>query len=72
MGIDPMLYEKYSGRKGDPQSRLGSALAKDAKAKSARDEMPKGVSGGLKTAAKPGIWAQVFFFWKDRSRYKGD
>ncbi len=72
MGIDPMLYEKYSGRKGDPQARLGSALAKNAKAQSGRDEMPKGVAGGFKVSAMPGIWGQIFFWWKDRTRSKGE
>lgn len=27
MGIDPRMYEKYSGRSGDPYKRLGEALA---------------------------------------------
>lgn len=27
MVIDPMLYEKVSGRKGDPYERMGAALA---------------------------------------------
>jgi hypothetical protein len=31
MGIDPRLYEKLSGRSGDPYKRLGEALAQDAK-----------------------------------------
>jgi hypothetical protein len=30
MGIDPRLYEKLSGRSGDPYKRLGEALAQDA------------------------------------------
>ncbi len=72
MAIDPRLYEKYSGRSGDPYKRLGEVLAKDAKAKSERDEMPKGVSGGFKTMRAPGIWSQIFFWWKDRTRSKGD
>ncbi len=29
MGIDPMLYQKYSGGSGDPHARLGEALAKN-------------------------------------------
>jgi hypothetical protein len=33
MAIDPMLYEKLSGRKGDPYSRMGEALAKSDKRK---------------------------------------
>jgi hypothetical protein len=71
MTIDPRIYEKYSGRKGDPQMRLGNALAKNAKAKSERDEMPKGVEGGLRTIRTPGIFAQIFFWWKNRSRSRG-
>ncbi len=27
MAIDPMTYKKYSGRTGDPYSRMGAALA---------------------------------------------
>jgi hypothetical protein len=70
MAIDPMMYEKFSGRKGDPTTRLGEALAKHAKAKQERDELPKGVSGGMKTIAKPGFFAQLFYWWKDRQRSK--
>ena len=36
MAIDPMLYEKVSGRSGDPYSRLGAALAGADAAKSKR------------------------------------
>lgn len=70
VAIDPMLYEKLSGRKGDPYSRLGAALAKNAKAKAQREEMPKGMSGGLRTSMWPGLWANVFFWLKDKSREK--
>lgn len=70
MAIDPMLYQKLSGRKGDPYTRLGEALAKNAKAKSQRDEMPKGVSGGFRTSMWPGIWANIFFWIKDKNREK--
>lgn len=72
MAIDPKLYEKYSGRKGDPMTRLGQVLAKDAKVKADRDEMPKGVRGGFGVTRLPGIWGQLFFWWKDRSRAKGE
>ena len=71
MTIDPMLYEKLSGRKGDPYTRLGQVLAKDAKAKQDRDAMPKGVSGGFRTMRHPGIFAQLWFWIKNRSRSKG-
>lgn len=30
MAIDPDMYEKYSGRSGDPYKRLGEALAQGA------------------------------------------
>lgn len=30
MAIDPRLYEKYSGRSGDPYKRLGEALSRSA------------------------------------------
>lgn len=30
MAIDPKLYEKYSGRSGDPYKRLGEALSQGA------------------------------------------
>jgi hypothetical protein len=36
MAIDPMLYEKISGRKGDPYARMGEALAGSDAAKSRR------------------------------------
>ena len=72
MAIDPRLYEKYSGRKGDPMTRLGQALAKESKAKSDRAEMPKGFSGGFRTMRSPGIWAQIYYWFKDRARSKGE
>lgn len=70
MAIDPMLYQKLSGRKGDPYTRLGEALAKDAKHKQERDALPKGVAGGLRIIRMPGIFANLFFFWKSRGRDK--
>ncbi len=72
MGIDPMLYEKYSGKKGDPQTRLGQALARDAKAKQRRDELPKGLAGGFRIMAFPGYIAQIFFAFKAFRRSKHD
>jgi len=47
MAIDPMLYEKVSGRKGDPYSRLGEALAQNDAAK-ARRTAQKDVPGGTR------------------------
>ena len=67
MTIDPRIYEKYSGRTGDPQARLGAALAKNAKAQAQRDQMPKGVSGGLRMMRTPGIFSQI---WFSRPAYK--
>lgn len=34
MAIDPRMYERYSGRKGDPRDRLGAALAKSSERQS--------------------------------------
>lgn len=31
MAIDPRMYEKYSGRSGDPYKRLGEALSQNVK-----------------------------------------
>lgn len=72
MTIDPTIYRKYSGRSGDPYTRLGEALAKDAKAKQQRDAMPKGVSGGLRVSLLPGSFANLFFWFKNRERERGD
>jgi hypothetical protein len=69
--IDPRLYEKYSGRKGDPYTRLGQALAQNAKAQQERDAMPKGVMGGMRVNRLPGIWANLFFWLKNRERERG-
>jgi hypothetical protein len=72
MAIDPMLYQKLSGRSGDPYTRMGEALAKNAKHKQELDEMPKGVAGGFRTMRMPGMWAQFFLFFKNWRRSKGD
>lgn len=72
MGIDPMLYQKYSGRSGDPHTRLGEALAKNEKRKSRRDGMAKGVAGGVKVSMMPGSWWNVFYFWKWFSHSRRD
>jgi hypothetical protein len=68
MVIDPRLYEKLSGRKGDPYDRLGAALASDVKKKQERDAMPKGVAGGLKVTSMPGIWANLLLALKLKRR----
>ena len=72
MTIDPSLYEKYSGRKGDPYTRMGEALAKNAKHKQERDALPKGVSGGFRIMMLPHWLGNLFFFWRanDKSRFK--
>lgn len=64
MVIDPRLYEKVSGRSADPTRRLGEVLAKNAKAQSQRDELPKGVSGGFRMMRMPGSWAQSWLVWR--------
>lgn len=69
MTIDPRIYERYSGRKGDPQMRLGAALARDAKAKARRDEMPRGAES-FRTVRMLGIFGQIYWWWKERSRQK--
>jgi hypothetical protein len=71
MAIDLRDYQKYSGRTGDPYTRLGEALAKDAKAKQSRDAMPKGAKGGMRVNALPGIWGNIFFWWKNKRREQG-
>jgi hypothetical protein len=45
MAIDRRLYEKYSGRTGDPHARLGEALAKsNAERSAARDRLDRSFS----------------------------
>lgn len=70
MAIDPRIYTKYSGRSGDPHTRLGEALASNVKAQHGRDEMPKGIAGGLRTTAMPGMFAQLFNIIKNWRRPK--
>jgi hypothetical protein len=73
MAIDPRLYEKYSGRSGDPYKRLGEALARDAKIKQDRDSMPKGARGGMVRGFFGPWWLNMLFFWmKDKSREKAE
>lgn len=54
MAIDPMLYEKVSGRKGDPYSRMGEALAgaDSAKAASRASKEESYMEGSMKARAK--------------------
>ena len=40
MVIDPRLYQKLSGRSGDPYEKLGQALASQAARESARNQTP--------------------------------
>lgn len=70
MAIDPMMYQKLSGRKGDPYTRMGEALAKNAKHKQERDALPKGVSGGFRITMMPGTWLNWLFFFKSKGRDK--
>ncbi len=72
MAIDPRLYEKYSGRSGDPYKRLGEALAKNSKAQSNRDAMPKGVTGGLNIVKLPGVFLNLWFWIRNRRRERDD
>ena len=73
MAIDPRLYEKYSGRSGDPTRRLGEVLARDAKIKQDRAAMPKGMRGGITRGFWAPWWLNALFFWaKDRARDKGE
>jgi hypothetical protein len=70
MAIDPMMYQRLSGRKGDPYTRMGEALAKNAEHKQERDALPKGVSGGLKVTLMPGTWLNIFYWFKSKDRTK--
>jgi hypothetical protein len=70
MAIDPRMYEKYSGRKGDPTTRMGAALAQNDKTQHDRDEMPQGAAGGMRTMAGPGWIMQIFYAIKDKLRTK--
>ncbi len=47
MAIDPMMYERLSGKKGDPLDRLGAVSAQSDARQHQRDGAAKGVSGGL-------------------------
>lgn len=68
MGIDPLMYERISGKSADPTKRLGEVLAKNAKKQQERDELPKGFRGGLRTVAKPWLFSQIWLFWKNARR----
>ncbi len=62
MAIDPRLYEKLSGRKGDPHDRLGAVLAEDAKLHGHKDRFKgKKVRRGVSTS-KAEAHAAVRFF----------
>ena len=47
MVIDPRMYEKLSGRKGDPYERLGQALASDSLRSQARSGQKDRSAGEL-------------------------
>jgi hypothetical protein len=64
MVVDPRLYEKVTGRSADPSRRLGEVLAKGVKKQHERDELPKGIAGGLRVTRMPGTLAQWLLFWK--------
>ncbi len=56
MAIDPRDYEKYSGRKGDPHSRLGAALAGSDSQKAQTAEAKSRNTGGDVIVA--GYWSR--------------
>lgn len=63
MAIDPMLYEKYSGRKGDPTTRMGEALARSDrhKARIASDKADMQIMrGGYWRYGMWAFWYEVF------------
>jgi len=48
MAIDPMMYQKMSGRSGDPYERMGQVLAQDAKRAKREDRTQYPTVGGGK------------------------
>jgi hypothetical protein len=59
MAIDPLLYERVSGRSADPSNRLGEALAQTAKP--AKDHYGEFSSTGSWLAA--GFLGLSFHWW---------
>ena len=59
MAIDPMMYERLSGRKGDPYTRMGEALAQSDSRKHAREE-EKHVA--MMARSGPRQWRMLYFF----------
>lgn len=62
MAIDPMLYEKYSGRSADPTQRLGEALAGSSKRSSQISggaDADGGRADGLFLGLKAQWWASI-------------
>lgn len=61
MAIDPMLYEKYSGRSADPTQQLGEALAGSSKRSSqiGGGEDDGGRPDGLFLGLKAQWWASI-------------
>jgi hypothetical protein len=65
MTIDPRIYKKYSGRSGDPYSRMGEALAKSTarssqlKASKDRSFSHRYVSGAVKARLWMGIIGSI-------------
>lgn len=74
MAIDPMLYQKLSGRKGDPYTRLGEALAKDAKNKASRSEQRSAMGGARRLMwlmpSFTGLFGWLFFWSASKEREK--
>lgn len=74
MAIDPMLYQKLSGRKGDPYSRLGEALAKDVKHKASRSEQRNAIGRTRRVMwlmpGFTGLFGWLFFWSASKGREK--
>jgi len=61
MVIDPRMYEKLSGRKGDPYDRLGQALAQNDQKKADRAEQMHQMR---MAGAMPSRWRMMYLYPK--------
>lgn len=68
MGIDPLMYERISGKSADPTKRLGEVLASRVTKQHDRDELPKGISGGFRLMRFPDMFAQLWLTWRNHRR----
>lgn len=55
MAIDPRIYEKYSGRKGDPMMRKGAALSGQAARDSERGALKERTGSELYMQGKVNV-----------------